>query len=420
MVITKLLLQNVLKIKAVNITPMGNIVKITGRNAQGKSSILDGIEILLRGPSSFPDKPIREGEKQGAGQIDFGDFVITRTIDPHKLTVVYKGSDEKIKRPQEFLDSLLSRYTCDPLKLMGLSPSEQMNEIKNILGIDFTELDKEYDSIYETRRDLNRDAKALNSLTKGYSADSPVDQIDDSELLAKHSNAREVNTANAKLRFELETERDRVKSLKEDAAKLEDQLRSINEEIDKRTESGKALAETVAGLVDVDDANLFAEIQRIQKHNSEASKNKEVVGLVVELNDNVAAIEKIEARMEEIKEYKISVIRDAKFSIEGLTIQDNALYYAGVPLNQASQAEKLRVCMALSIAGKPEIKVILMPQASLLDEDNMELVSKMAEELDFQIWMEIVGDGDPLSFVIEDGEVKHSPDGDVVGQEKLF
>jgi len=103
-----------------------------------------------------------------------------------------------------------------------------------------------------------------------------------------------------------------------------------------------------------------------------------------------------------------------------LTIQDNALYYAGVPLNQASQAEKLRVCMALSIAGKPEIKVILMPQASLLDEDNMELVSKMAEELDFQIWMEIVGDGDPLSFVIEDGEVKHSPDGDVVGQEKLF
>jgi len=92
-----------------------------------------------------------------------------------------------------------------------------------------------------------------------------------------------------------------------------------------------------------------------------------------------------------------------------LTIQDNALYYAGVPLNQASQAEKLRVCMALSIAGKPEIKVILMRQASLLDEDNLKLVAEMAEEMKFQVWLEIVGEDDELSFIIEDGSVKHSP-----------
>ena len=421
MVITQLTLQNILKIKAVQISPTGNVVKISGKNAAGKSSVLTGIELVLRGPTSFPEKPIREGETQGAGRIETDELIITRHIDPHRLVVQYKGSDKKISRPQEFLDSLLNRYTCDPLKMLNLSPQDQMEEVKKILGLDFAEIDAEYDLLYEKRRDLNRDAKALKALTKDFNEDSPVNEIDDAELLAQHSKARDVNTANARLRFDLENERDKVKSLKEDEAKLEEQLRVLREEITRKTESGKALAEKVAGLVDLDEAALFDEIQRVQKHNAEASENKKVVGFVLELNDNVVAIEKAEARMAEIKQYKIDAMKGAKFSIDGLSIRDNALYYGEVPLDQASQAEKLRVCMALSVAGKPEISVVLMRQASLLDEENLKLVAEMADELGFQVWLEVVGKGDPLSFEIEDGSVKHSPnDSQIEGQVKLL
>jgi len=419
-VINELILQNILKIRAVRIVPSGNVVKISGGNAQGKSSILTGIEMILRGASAFPEKPIRDGEKQGAGRIETDELVITRHVSPNRLVVQRKGSDEKISRPQQFLDELLSKYTCDPVRLLNLSASEQLEEVKRILGLDFADLEKEYDTLYESRRDLNRDAKALKLLTKGFDENSPVNQIDDKELLDKHSKAREINTANAKLRFELDNERDKVKSLKEDEAKIEEQLRVIREEITKRTEAGKVLAKQVEGLVDLDEAALFDEIQRVQKHNSEASKNKELVGLVLELNDNVVAVEKANARMEEIKELKASAIRDAKFSIDGLSIEDDLLMYNGIPLSQASQSEQLRVCMALSVAGKPEISVVLMRQASLLDKDNLKLVAEMAEEMNFQVWLEVVGEDDELSFVIEDGEVKSSPDGDVIGQEKLF
>ena len=180
------------------------------------------------------------------------------------------------------------------------------------------------------------------------------------------------------------------------------------------------MAKQADGLVDLDEAELFDEIQRVQKHNSEVSKNKEIVGFVIELNDNVVSVEKANARMEEIKELKASAIRDAEFSVDGLSIDDNSLMYNGIPLSQSSQSEQLRVCMALSVAGKPEISVVLMRQASLLDKDNLKLVAEMAEEMNFQVWLEVVGEDDELSFVIEDGSVKSSPDGDVVGQEKLF
>jgi len=420
MVITELRLQDVMNIKVVRIAPDGKVVKIAGKNSQGKSSILTGIELILRGPSAFPEKPIRDGCDQGAGRIETDELIITRHISPHRLVITRKGSDDKIQRPQQFLDELLSKYTCDPIKLLNLSASEQLEEVKHILGLDFADLENEYDTLYEARRDLNRDAKALKSLTKGFDENSPVNQIDDSELLDKHSKAREINTANAKLRFELDNERDKVKSLKEDEAKIEEQLRAIREEIAERTEAGKALAKQVEGLVDLNEAELFDEIQRVQKHNSEASKNKEIVGFVLELNDNVVSVEKANARMEEIKELKANAIRDAEFSVDGLSIDDNSLMYNGIPLSQSSQSEQLRVCMALSVAGKPEISVVLMRQASLLDKDNLKLVAEMAEEMNFQVWLEVVGEDDELSFVIEDGSVKSSPDGDVVGQEKLF
>ena len=57
------------RIKAVEITPDGNLVVIGGRNAQGKTSVLDCITYALAGASSHPDQPIRNGEDK-AGKFD--------------------------------------------------------------------------------------------------------------------------------------------------------------------------------------------------------------------------------------------------------------------------------------------------------------------------------------------------------------
>lgn len=41
--IISLTVENIKKIKAVTIRPTGNVVEITGRNGQGKSTVLDAI-----------------------------------------------------------------------------------------------------------------------------------------------------------------------------------------------------------------------------------------------------------------------------------------------------------------------------------------------------------------------------------------
>jgi hypothetical protein len=56
----------------------------------------------------------------------------------------------------------------------------------------------------------------------------------------------------------------------------------------------------------------------------------------------------------------------------------------------------------------PTLKILLIRDGSLLDEDNLALIARMAEEAGGQIWIEMVGDGKDVQVLIEDGMVKRT------------
>lgn len=60
--ILRLRTKNYQKIKVVDITPDRNINNLIGRNAQGKTSVINSIYAALGGKRAMPDKPIRDGE----------------------------------------------------------------------------------------------------------------------------------------------------------------------------------------------------------------------------------------------------------------------------------------------------------------------------------------------------------------------
>lgn len=80
MKIIELKAENIKKLKAVEIKPSENLVKITGKNAQGKSSVLDAIFYAIGGKKAIPSKPIRDGETKGSIELDLGDYKVTRTF----------------------------------------------------------------------------------------------------------------------------------------------------------------------------------------------------------------------------------------------------------------------------------------------------------------------------------------------------
>ena len=96
----------------------------------------------------------------------------------------------------------------------------------------------------------------------------------------------------------------------------------------------------------------------------------------------------------------------AEFPVDGLGFDESGVTYQGVPFKQASSAEQLRVSLAMAIALNPKLRVIRIADGSLLDSDNLALIEAAAKESDYQVWIEMVGDGNGRGIVIEDGEVK--------------
>lgn len=53
----------------------------------------------------------------------------------------------------------------------------------------------------------------------------------------------------------------------------------------------------------------------------------------------------------------------------------------------------------------PTIRVIRISDGSLLDSENMAVIAEMAQENDFQCWIERVDESRQVGFVIEDGSI---------------
>ena len=93
--------------------------------------------------------------------------------------------------------------------------------------------------------------------------------------------------------------------------------------------------------------------------------------------------------------------------VKGLSFGEGEVVFNGLPLNQASDAEQLRVSIAIAMAANPKLRVLRIRDGSLLDERSLAAVATMADTQDYQIWIERVDSSGKVGVHMEDGEVKN-------------
>ena len=100
-------------------------------------------------------------------------------------------------------------------------------------------------------------------------------------------------------------------------------------------------------------------------------------------------------------------ISNADLPVDGIEIIDGAVLLNGVPFDQASDAEQLSASIGIAMTLNPDLKVIRVRDGSLLDQDAMKVLAKMADDADYQIWIERVDSSGDVGFVLEDGHLKN-------------
>lgn len=395
MKIIKFTAENVKRLKAVEITPDGTVQVITGRNAQGKTSVLDAIWLALGGGSASRGmvRPIRDGEDHAAVTLDLGDLIVTRTWTGDKTTLTVKTADgAKYSSPQTVLDALVGRLSFDPLEFTRLSAREQQAALLELvdLDVDLGVLDRQRRAAYDERTEVGRKVKDLGVIEKPTPA--PDVERSASDLLTKIREAQ-------MLEREQETECAALDDAEERVAGLRDELAAAEADVER-------LRATVAAQASVPDvAAMEAELDALEETNRAVRRNAAIASRAAIKEGLAARYEMLTKRIDDLDKTKAQALAAATFPVAGLGFDDNGVTYQGVPFSQASSAEQIRVSLAMAMALNPELRVIRILDGSLLDAENLALIAEMAAEKDFQCWIERVADGSGVGVVIEDGSV---------------
>lgn len=415
--ILSLTIENIKKIKAISIHPTGSFVEITGRNGQGKSTVLDAIWWALKGKDNIQAAPIRNGQDKGRIELETEDYRIERTFKRNeigqdyttKITVTAKDK-ARMSSPQAVLDGFTGMLGFDPLAFMRQTPRQQYDTLRGIckLSVDVEELDRQYKYLFDQRTDINRDIKVCEARLSNMQIpeNAPTERVDVSALVDK---VEEINLGNSsiqqKQRIRQTLLADNVRRLDE-TAKLKARLAEIERETEEANSQIKGITEYLQ-THKLQDASYF----------SDKIKQAEQINSVMDLRDNRAQEEKVlrtaqkEAdaltnKMQNLKEQKRAAIESANLPVKGLEFGEGELLMNGVPLEQLSAAEQLKLSMDIAMAENPKLRVILLKDASLLDAQSMEYIRQRAEAEGYQVWAERVASDGAVGFVIEDGELK--------------
>jgi DNA repair exonuclease SbcCD ATPase subunit len=401
----------------VEIKPDGSLIVIGGQNAQGKSSVLDSIEYALGGTSSIPSKPIRKGERKARVVVELDEIIVTRTFGEGGSKLIVSDRQGFTKpSPQALLDSLVGKLSFDPLGFIKMKPEDQLKIVRQIAGIDFSELDKEAKQKYDERTTLNREIKSLQAVVESIPKvdDVPEVELSYSNLLAEQERRNKVNGSNEKYRKELQRANEDLHDQNLYMEELREKIKNLRTEWSAAISNKEIMFDALNDLneqcKDLEDENIEeinTQILQAEEVNKKVRSNNKRNMLIFDLDIREQRVEAIQKRLSEMTDEKLKLISSSKLPIKGLTFDETTLFYNGIPFtDQSSSAEQLRVSVAMGFAMNPKLKILLIRDGSLLDESNLKMVAEMAEKEDGQLWIERVSNGKEVSVVIEDGSVK--------------
>lgn len=409
----ELRVSNFQRIKDAKIRPTGpGILMITGRNEQGKTSLLDSISAAIGGPKFTPTNPIRRGQKEAEVYCDFGGIRMTRTWEYRedktiKMSLALEfANGEKPRDKQTVLDKLRGTdLAADPLEFTRLSAKDQFDVLRGLVpGIDFDALAKERKRVFDERtqigRDYDRESNAANAIDVPQG--TPTDIIDVSALVAEMRKAADFNTELNDRAQRREAAELRIETLRQEADALAIKVKEMNTEADgleKKLKTAPALPEpknlaVLQGQIATADS-INADVRLLQAQDAHRTLAKQLNASHARHTEAIEAIDK----------HKNDAIAKAKLPLANMTFGDNEILMDGLPFAQASQAAKLRASTGIAMALKPDLKVLCIRDGSLLDTESLKLLGDMVAENKFVVLLERVSDGEPMGIRIEDGEI---------------
>lgn len=400
--ITSFEAENVKRVKAVTIIPAADgLTVIGGRNAQGKTSVLDAIAWALGGDKFRPGHPQRDGSVLPPR---------LRVLLSNGLVVERRGKNSELyitdpsgrKAGQTLLNSFVEQLALDLPKFMAASGREKAQTLLRIIGLgeQVEELERRGKTLYNERLALGRiaDQKAKFAKEMTFYPNVPEEPLSAAELIAQQQDILARNGENQR-------KRQRRDELKRTLDTAEAQLAELMRRCEQLREDYRIASTDAADLLDQSTAELEENIRTIEQTNAKVRANLDKARAEADaqkLADEYAALT---AQIEDVQREKLALLNGADMPLPGLSVTDGELTYNGQPWDCMSSSEQLIAATSIVRRLNPECGFVLLDRLEAMDTDTLAAFGRWLEGEGLQAIATRVSTGGECQIIIEDGEV---------------
>lgn len=405
--INTLQLENVKRIKAVQLEPAENgLTIIGGKNGQGKTSVLDAIAWALGGERHRPSKAKREGSATPPClKITLSNGLVVERSGKNSALKVIDPTGRK--SGQQLLNSFISEFALNVPRFLEATPKEKADILLQIIGVGdqlFT-LEQEEKRIYDERRAVGQigDRKKKHAEEMIEYSDVPEEYISISDLIKQQQDILARNGENERLRAkaralasEYEITRKRYEQVKEQLEQLELTLEKLQIDLETANMNAK-------DLVDESTAELEENLRSIEDINNKVRSNKVKKQALDEAGQYFEQYDQLTIKLENVRNERLSLLNNANLPLPELSVENSEITYKGQKWDNMSSSEQLKVAAAIVQRLNPECGFVLMDKLEQMDMDTLNEFGTWLKENDMQVIATRVSVGGECSILIEDG-----------------
>lgn len=432
MQISRVRIQNILGIEQFEFDA-GQFNVLSGKNGQGKTSVLEAIKAALKGGNDAT--LLRKGAESGEIVLVLEDGLeIRKRVTPRTATTTVLQDGKSQPRPVEFLSRIADMMSVNPVDFL-LAPKKErvrvllesmplaldVDRLKSMAGPNVSVpegmhplyvIEAVRKQVFDQRTDLNRSEKekaSTISQLREAMPDAPAVQVagSEDELMAqkgaieeharskleridakmsgiKARNVEKIDAIRAKLQADIDALKAaasaEVDEIKESEAKVSE-LAAKQRAITEQERSGKLapINESLAVL----RANRGALAKREQTEALIASIRAEREALARQAEDKTKAIEAIDA-------YKLELL--SALPVPGLEVVDGELFRDGVPFDRLNTAQRVEIAVELAKLRSGSLKVCCVDGIECLDADTLAALREGTLAAGLQLFVSKVAD----------------------------
>ena len=412
-IINTLELENVKRIRAVQLTPAANgLTIIGGNNNQGKTSVLDSICWLLGGNKYQPSNAQRDGALTEP---------MLRCTLSNGLVVERKGKNAALKvidpqgnrSGQKLLDSFLSELALDLPKFMQASDREKADTLLRIIGVgeQLTQMEQEEKRLYDQRTAIGQiqQQKAKFAAELPNWENLPDEPVSAADLITQQQAILARNGQRQQWQHEMQSIDIAIQNITAEIQRTERHLADLRAQLDEFQEKAASAHKSPEELVLESTAELEANIADIDRLNAQIRDNQRKAAAEQEAAEYSQQYQSLTDQIEKIRADRRKLLDGANLPLPGLSVEGGRLLYNGKAWDCMSGSEQLRVATAIVRRLNPECGFVLLDKLEQMDLQTLVEFGAWLEAEGLQAIATRVSTGDECSIIIEDGWAGQPP-----------